>query len=95
MASKNFMRSYIIFSELLASLSLSNVRDSINYKNTTFRKLDLFPSAAEVVQLFLRDPTGYVSSPTSPEDGNRSSFRNAVFSSFYNTGRCTKSNVQA
>jgi hypothetical protein len=30
-------------------------------------------------------------SPISPEDGNRSSFRNVVFSSFYNTGRWAKS----
>jgi hypothetical protein len=35
-------------------------------KNTTFRKLDLFPSSG-------------VFSPPSPEDGNRSSFRNVVF----------------
>jgi hypothetical protein len=40
--------------------------------------------------VFLRDPTEYVSVP-SPENGNRSSFRNVVFSSFYNTGRWTKS----
>jgi hypothetical protein len=29
--------------------------------------------------------------PPSPEDGNRPSFRNVVFSSFWNTGRWTKS----
>jgi hypothetical protein len=29
--------------------------------------------------------------PPSPEDGRRSSFRNVVFSRFYNTGRWTKS----
>jgi hypothetical protein len=30
-------------------------------------------------------------SPHSPEEGNRSSSRNVVFSGFYNTGRWTKS----
>jgi hypothetical protein len=34
-------------------------------------------------QLFLRNPTGYVSIP-SPDDRNRSSFQNAVF--FYFSG---------
>jgi hypothetical protein len=35
-------------------------------KNTTFRKLDLFPSSGE-------------GGEKTPEDGNRSSFRNVVF----------------
>jgi hypothetical protein len=42
---------------------------------------------------FLTDPTEDVSPSLSPEDGNRSSFRNVVFSAFYNNGRWTKPNT--
>jgi hypothetical protein len=54
-------------------------------KNMTFRKLDLFPSSGEGGE---KTPTQLGpleranlshSSPPSPEDGNRSSFRNVVF----------------
>jgi hypothetical protein len=57
-------------------------------ENTTFRKLDLFPSSGEG-----REDTysvGPLRANPSPEDGNRSSFRNVVFSIQYNTGRWKK-----
>jgi hypothetical protein len=74
-------------------------------ENTTFRKLDLFPSSGEwetptlLGHLEKASPVMEVSSKgpnrvrvsRSPEEGNRSSFRNAVFSSFENTVRWTLS----
>jgi hypothetical protein len=53
-------------------------------KNTTFRKLDLFPSSGEGGG---EDTYSVGPLSPSPEDGNRSSFRNVVFF-FWNTGRC-------
>jgi hypothetical protein len=72
-------------------------------ENTTFRKLDLFPSSGEgggggkipikwgplVIAnhnpwrlALYKGPNRVGVSPPSPEDGNRSSFLNVVFSSF-------------
>jgi hypothetical protein len=78
-------------------------------ENTTFRKLDLFQFSGEGggktptqlgplekanLKLFLRGPTEYVSSPPpSPEDGNRSSFRNVVFSRIPEDGKKSKNPV--
>jgi hypothetical protein len=66
-------------------------------KNTTFRKLDLFPSSGEGGQ---KTPTQLgpseranlnhwvgVFSPSSPEEGNRSSFRNVVFFGILDDGK--------
>jgi hypothetical protein len=58
----------------------------IRRKNTTFRKLDLFPSLGEGRHLLCWVPYKELTSITgrsrclpSPEEGNRSSFRNIVF----------------
>jgi hypothetical protein len=56
-------------------------------ENTMFRKLDLFPSSGEgrkkVTLLALsKGPNRVGVFLPSPEDGNRSSFRNVVFSGF-------------
>jgi hypothetical protein len=58
-------------------------------ENTTFRKLDLFPSSGEgggKRHLLSWAP----SRPPSPEDGNRSSFRNVVFSRIPDDGKSPK-----
>jgi hypothetical protein len=49
-------------------------------ENTTFRKLDLFPSSGE----------GGGEDTYPPEDGNRSSFRNVVFSRIPDDGKSPK-----
>jgi hypothetical protein len=55
-------------------------------ENKTFRKLDVFPSsgkgAAIEVCSFLDTQLSRRLPPPSPEHGNRSSFRNVMFSSF-------------
>jgi hypothetical protein len=64
-------------------------------KNTTFRKLDLFPSSGEGgredIYSVGAGPLELISITDHwpPEDGNRSSFRNVAF--FFNTGRWKKS----
>jgi hypothetical protein len=62
-------------------------------KNTTFQKLDLFPSLGEGRYLLCSVPQKDLTSIPSPEDGNRSSFRNVVFlsSNSLESGRWTKS----
>jgi hypothetical protein len=65
-------------SESLGLWTLSIVRNSKELQHTALRKLDLFPSSGE------RTGTSTVLGPIpSPEDGNRSSFRNVVFSSCF------------
>jgi hypothetical protein len=50
-------------------------------ENTTLRKLDLFPSSGEGGNTYRVEPLRK-SYPQPPEDVNRSSFRNVVFSNF-------------
>jgi hypothetical protein len=60
----------------------------------TFRKL--FPSSGqkEELRLAISEEANRVGVITpSPEDGKSSSFRNALFSSFLNTGLCSKAKV--
>jgi hypothetical protein len=52
-------------------------------ENKTFRKLDLFPSSGEGGG----EDTYSVGPPHSPEDGNRSSLRNVVFSRIPDDGK--------
>jgi hypothetical protein len=72
--------------------TLSIVRYSKNLENTTFRKLDLFPSSGEgrdtysvgsrrKIEVSSKGPNRVGVSP-SPEDGNRFSFRNDVLSRY-------------
>jgi hypothetical protein len=62
-------------------------------ENTTFRKLDLFPSSGEGggEDTYSVGPLikSKAQSP-SPEDGNRSSFRNVVFSRIPDDGKSPK-----
>jgi hypothetical protein len=80
-------------SELPSFWTLSIVQYSKKFKNTTFRKLDLFPSPGQggktPCQLgplekltSITGPNWLGVFPPWPEDGNRSSFRNVVFSNF-------------
>jgi hypothetical protein len=84
--------------ELLGFWTLSIVRYSRKIGDTTFRKLDLFPSSGkggktptqlsplERVQWLIlalsKGPNWVGVFPPLPEDGNRSSFRNVVSSIF-------------
>jgi hypothetical protein len=69
----------IFVSELLAFWILSIVRYSKNLENTAF---DLFPSSELCLRLALSKGPNRVNVSPSPEDGNRSSFRNVVFYNF-------------
>jgi hypothetical protein len=60
-------------------------------KNTTFWKLDLFPSSGEGGG----EDTYSVEPPPSPEDGNRSSFRNVVFFKIQDDGKVQKNSVNS
>jgi hypothetical protein len=66
--------------ESLALWALCIVRNCKYLENTTFQKLDLFPSGLRMALSKGRNIVG-VSVP-SPEDGNYSSFRNFVPSSY-------------
>jgi hypothetical protein len=81
-------------SEILGfrTLSIILVLKNKLRKNTTLRKLILFPSSGEGKKPILLGPLERASLHHSPEDGNRSSFRNVMFflSLFFNT-RMTKS----
>jgi hypothetical protein len=82
-------------SELIGFWTLSIVWYSKKLENTTFRKLDLFPSSGQGeggwflvswvqwLRLALsKGPNWLGVLPPWPEDGNRSSFRKVVFSNF-------------
>jgi hypothetical protein len=70
--------------EFFGLFSSSNV---LGNRNTTFRKLHLFPSSGEEgrteplieISSFLGAQLSMYLLPPSPEDGNRCSFRNVVF----------------
>jgi hypothetical protein len=79
--------------ETLDFWTLSIVQNSNQLENTTFQKLDLFPSSGEVRETpILLGPLERANlnhwinrvdvSLPSPEDGNKSSFRNIMFSSY-------------
>jgi hypothetical protein len=86
-------------SELLSFRTLSVVRYSKKLENTTIRKLDLFPFSCEEGDTYsvgslervnlnhwtlaLSKGPNRVSVSSSPEDGNRASFRNVMFSSLF------------
>jgi hypothetical protein len=65
-------------------------------KNTTFRKLDLFPSSGEGEgeHTYSVGPLRESQSQSpSPEDGNRSSFRNVVFFGYRAMEKVQKNSV--
>jgi hypothetical protein len=72
--SKGFWRWYITH-RITGFLDFFHCPVFYKIENTTFQKLDLFPSSGKGDQLSR-------CLPPSPEDGNRSSFRNVVFSIF-------------
>jgi hypothetical protein len=79
------------FSELLGSWTLSIVWNSKCKKTQRFRNW-IFRCLGQWLRLALSKGANRVGvSLPSPEDGNRSSFRNVVFPSIYNSGRRTKS----
>jgi hypothetical protein len=93
--------------QLLGFRTLSNVRNRKNLVNTSFRNPDRSPFTGDWrkalillgpliqwLRLALSRRTNRVSVfLSSRDDGNRSNFGNAMFTSFWNSGRWTKSRI--